>query len=57
MKDGTEYKIRTYLISPTIQANEIYQSLHSLDMENDAHDEYNVNLRNYTTKTQRFFSY
>lgn len=44
MKDGTEYKIRTHLISPTIQANEIYQSLNSLDMEKDAHDEYNDEL-------------
>ena len=44
MKDGTEYKIRTHLISPTIQANEIYQSLDSLDMEKDAHDEYNDEL-------------
>ena len=44
MKDGTEYKICTHLISPTIQANEIYQSLDSLDMEKDAHDEYNDDL-------------
>ena len=44
MKDGTEYKIRTHLISPTIQANEIYQSLDSLDMEKDDHDEYNDEL-------------
>jgi hypothetical protein len=44
MKDGTEYKLRTHLISPTIQANEIYQSLDSLDMEKDAHDEYNDDL-------------
>ena len=40
MKDGVEYKIRTHLISPTIQANEIYQSLESLDMKKDAHDNY-----------------
>ena len=32
-KDGVEYKVRTHLISPTIQANEIYQSLNSLDMK------------------------
>jgi hypothetical protein len=44
MKDDTEYKLRTHLISPTIQANEIYQSLDSLDMEKDAHDEYNDDL-------------
>jgi len=44
MKDGTEYKLRTHLISPTIQANEIYQSLDSLDMETDAHDDYNDEL-------------
>lgn len=40
MKDNEEYKIRTHLISPTIQANEIYQSLDSLDMKKDAHDDY-----------------
>jgi hypothetical protein len=44
MKDGIEYKLRTHLISPTIQANEIYQSLDSLDMEKDAHDDYNDQL-------------
>jgi len=44
MKDCTEYKIRTHLISPTIQANEIYQSLESLDMKKDAHDDYSDEL-------------
>jgi len=44
MKDGIQYKLRTHLISPTIQANEIYQSLDSLDMEKDAHDDYNDQL-------------
>jgi hypothetical protein len=44
MKDGIEYKLRTHLISPTIQANEIYQSLDSLDMEKDAHDDYSDEL-------------
>ena len=44
MKDGTEYKLRTHLISPTIQANEIYQSLDSLDMKKDAHDDYSDTL-------------
>jgi hypothetical protein len=44
MKDGTEYKLRTHLISPTIQANEIYQSLESLDMKKDAHDDYSDSL-------------
>jgi hypothetical protein len=39
-KDGVEYKIRTHLISPTIQANEIYKSLDSLDFKKDAHDDY-----------------
>jgi hypothetical protein len=43
-KDGVEYKLRTHLISPTIQANEIYQSLDSLDMEKDAHDDYSDQL-------------
>jgi len=37
-RDGVEYKLRTHLISQTIQANEIYQSLDSLDMKKDAHD-------------------
>ena len=38
IKDGTQYKLRTHLISPTIQANKIYQSLDSLDIEKDAHE-------------------
>ena len=44
IKDGIQNKLRTHLISPTIQANEIYQSLDSLDMEKDAHDDYNDQL-------------
>ncbi len=40
MRDNTEYKLRTHLISPTIDANPIFKSLESLDMEKDAHDEY-----------------
>jgi len=44
MRDGVEYKLRTHLISPTIQANEIYQSLDSLDMKKDAHDNYSDQL-------------
>jgi hypothetical protein len=44
MRDGVEYKLRTHLISPTIQANEIYQSLESLDMKKDAHDDYSDKL-------------
>jgi len=43
-RDGVEYKIRTHLISPTIQANEIYQSLDSLDMTKNAHDNYSDQL-------------
>jgi len=43
-RDGVEYKLRTHLISPTIQANEIYQSLDSLDMKKDAHDDYSDKL-------------
>jgi len=39
-RDGVEYKLRTHLISLTIQANEIHQSLDSLDMKEDAHDNY-----------------
>lgn len=44
MRDGVEYKLRTILVSPTIQANEIYQSLESLDMTKDAHDDYSDTL-------------
>jgi len=44
MKDGIEYKLRTHLITPTIQANEIYQALSSLDIEKDAHDDYSDHL-------------
>jgi hypothetical protein len=44
MKDGIEYKLRTHLISPTIQANEIYQSLDSLDLDIDAHENYSDKL-------------
>jgi hypothetical protein len=43
-KDGVRYKLRTHLISPTIQANEIYQSLDSLDMDKDAHENYSDKL-------------
>jgi len=43
-RDGVEYKLRTHLISLTIQANEIYQSLDSLDMKEDAHDNYSDQL-------------
>jgi hypothetical protein len=44
MKDGVEYKVRTHLISPTIEANEVYKSLNSLDMTKDAHDTYSDKL-------------
>ena len=44
VRDGVEYKLRTHLISPTIQANEIYQSLDSLDMKEDSHDNYSDTL-------------
>jgi hypothetical protein len=44
MRDGVIYKLRTHLISPTIQANEIYQSLDSLDMDKDAHENYSDKL-------------
>ena len=33
MKNGTEYGVRTIVISPTLQANEVYTTLKSLDME------------------------
>jgi len=44
IRDGVEYKLRTHLISPTIQANEIYQSLDSLNMKEDSHDNYSDQL-------------
>jgi hypothetical protein len=44
MRDGVVYKLRTHLISPTIQANEIYQSLDSLDMDKDAYENYTDKL-------------
>jgi len=44
MRDNVVYKLRTHLISPTIQANEIYQSLDSLDMDKDAHENYTDKL-------------
>ena len=44
IKDGSEYKLRTHLISPTIQANEKYQSLDSLDMKKDARHDYSDTL-------------
>jgi hypothetical protein len=40
MREDTEYKLRTHLISPTIDANPIFKSLESLDMEKDTHYEY-----------------
>lgn len=40
VKNGVEYKLRTILISPTIQANEIYTSLKSLDFEKDTYHDY-----------------
>ena len=44
LRDGVVYKLRTHLISPTIQANEIYQSLESLDLKKDAHEDYSDKL-------------
>lgn len=43
-KDNQEYGLRTILISPTIQANEIYKSLNSLDFDNDVYDDYSDNI-------------
>lgn len=40
-KDGNQYDLRYFLISPTSSANPIYQSLNSLDFENDVYDCYN----------------
>lgn len=39
-KNGEIYPLRTFLISPTTQANEIYHSLNSLDFENDVYEDY-----------------
>lgn len=39
-KDGEGYPLRTFLISPTTQANEIYQSLNSLNFEEDVYEDY-----------------
>lgn len=39
-KDGTEYALRYFLISPTSSANPIYQSLDSLDYDEDVYDVY-----------------
>jgi hypothetical protein len=39
-RDNTEYKLRTHLISSTIDTNPIFKSLESLDMEKDSHDDY-----------------
>ena len=44
LKDGVKHKLRTILISPTIQANEIYKSLDSLDFENDCYDDYSDDI-------------
>ena len=44
MRDGVQHFLRCHLISPTIQSNEIYQSLESLDMKKDAHDDYSDTL-------------
>ena len=44
IRDGVEYKLRTHLISPTIQGNEIYQSSDSLNMKEDSHDNYRDQL-------------
>ena len=41
---NTEYKLRTHLISPTIDAHPIFKSLESLDTEKDTHDEYSDEL-------------
>ena len=42
--EGNQYKIRTILISPTVQANEIFHSLKSLDFDNDVYDNYSDDL-------------
>jgi hypothetical protein len=40
-KDGGIHELRTFLISPTLEANPIFQSLNSLDFENDVYEDYN----------------
>jgi len=62
IRDGVEYKLRTHLISPTIQANEIYQSLDSLDMKEDSHDNYSDTLlldiiKDVKTKKEEYDKY
>lgn len=44
IKDGNIHPIRTFLISPTIDANPIFTSLQSLDMEKDTYDTYSDEL-------------
>lgn len=39
-KDGNNFELRYFLISPTSSANPIYKSLDSLDFENDVYDNY-----------------
>jgi hypothetical protein len=39
-EEENQKEIRTFLISPTIEANEVFTSLRSLDMENDSYSEY-----------------
>ena len=43
-KDGGIHKLRTFLISPTIEANPIFHSLNSLDFENDVFDTYSDDI-------------
>ncbi len=40
MKDGNIHPLRTFLISPTLEANPIFHSLSSLDFDNDVYEDY-----------------
>ena len=44
MKDGNIHPLRTFLISPTLEANPIFHSLSSLDFENDVFEDYNDDI-------------
>jgi hypothetical protein len=43
-KDGDVFPVRTFLISPTTQANQVYHSLSSLDFSKDVYEDYSDNI-------------
>lgn len=42
-ENSNKRELRTWLISPTVAANEVFTSLKSLDMDNDVREDYNDN--------------